>query len=67
MSLMHNAGSMIEFAKKLEIKMATAVCNNNEVFMFFLTNEIEGSFELSENGDVHLNTLILVLNFTPVN
>ena len=47
--------------------MATAVFNNNEVVMLFLTSEIEGSFEISENGDVHFNTLILVLNFTPIN
>ena len=55
------------FVKKLETKMGTAVCNNNKVFMLFLTNETEGCFEISENGDVHFNTLILVLNFTPVN
>ena len=67
MSLTHNAGTKIMFAKKLEIKMATAVCNNNKVFMLFLTSETEGSFEISENGDVHFNTLILALNFTPVN
>ena len=56
MSLMHNAGSKIMFVKKLEIEMGTAVCNKNEVFMLFLTSEIEGSFEISENGDVHFNT-----------
>ena len=67
MSLTHNAGSKIMFVKKLETKMGTAVCNNNKVFMLFLTNETEGCFEISENGDVHFNTLILVLNFTPVN
>ena len=52
------------FVEKLEIKATSAVSNDDEIFVFLLTNEVESIFESGERVNMNLVIHTLMLDFT---